>query len=742
MSQDDKLLTLPSSLLQSRWMGWRLRLVVSTVMLCALGIFMGSRWLSQQAHASWDMAATPTGRITLTSADTPTLTPYIGWEVKGIQQANGLTAPLDAVALETSLRWVVANQDVERFTQQRQALSVWLEQWQLSQLPLDLVLSSPQHTTTVVPVHLGPKGWAHLGWRYWLLSVLALAVASVGLIVMVAGPQWRNAAFLVLTLGQGIHIYLMALDGALGALSPWAFVSAESMLRVCLDMATGAALIQVAAWHPKRMPGAHWVTAAGWLLAVGLGGLGLAMSSSLGWWMTQASCLLTGGLAVWLMGYNLKRAPHPITLLLRRLTMVTLLTWAALSVSIGLAQTHINIRLGVTQYGILVWHLFFATQLVLTPYLSRARPILQEFSLLAASSTVAAAFDLLFVAVFALGPFASMALSLFLALGSYVLVRRLVVTHVFNRDPITTERLFERLYRMARELERRPDRLEDVMQGLMRELFDPLETEWLQSDVQHSEVKAHGGMLLVPLPHLTTPHEHKAFLLKHADKGRRLFTDEDARLSDRIVDQIDRALRYDRAVEQGRSEERMRLAQDLHDDIGARLLTLMYQAPNPSIEEYIRHTLQDLKTLTRGLAVQSHTLADAASEWKRDVSHRLQVAHCELDWHFASDQNPELSVVQWSALTRILRELVNNTISHARATQVQVNLTMVSDCVQLVVTDNGIGREPGNWTHGLGLGGVRKRVKQLGGQVTWHEVASGGISCDVLVPQFSGLPPS
>jgi signal transduction histidine kinase len=523
-------------------------------------------------------------------------------------------------------------------------------------------------------------------------------------------------------------------------MAPLPYLEWEALWRTGFDLTTGAALIQVAALHPRKMPNARWVCVAGWLLAIGLGLLGLSQERPTGWWITQGACLLTGGLAVWLMAVNYRRSPHPLTLVLRRLTVITLLTWALLSLAIGLTQHRMDMRLGVTHYGIMVWHVFFATQLLLSPYLSRSRPILQEFSLLAASSTVAAALDLLFVAIFSLDSFASMALSLFLALGVYLLIRRWVVTQVFNREPITTERLFERLYRMARELERRPDRLEEVMQDLLGELFDPLEKSWLDGHLPHCQIKGHGSILVVPLPRLSARHDNKAFVLQHADKGRRLFTEEDALLADRIVDQIDRAMRYDRAVEQGRSEERMRLAQDLHDDIGARLLTLMYQAPNASIEEYIRHTLQDLKTLTRGLAVQSHTLAEAASEWKRDVSHRLQVAHCELDWHFASDHDPELSVVQWSALTRILRELVNNTISHAKATHVQVSLTMADDCVRLTVTDNGIGRDPAHWTHGLGLGGVRKRVKQLGGQVAWREVAPGGISCEVLVPQFSGSP--
>ena len=93
----------------------------------------------------------------------------------------------------------------------------------------------------------------------------------------------------------------------------------------------------------------------------------------------------------------------------------------------------------------------------------------------------------------------------------------------------------------------------------------------------------------------------------------------------------------DEAVEQGRGEERLRIAQDLHDDIGARLLTLMYKAPNDEIEEYIRHTLQDLKTLTRGLAAGNQRLSHAAAEWKADITQRLHPAGCSLHWSFSTD---------------------------------------------------------------------------------------------------------
>ncbi|TXJ01502.1 MAG: hypothetical protein E6Q31_03755 [Aquabacterium sp.] len=202
------------------------------------------------------------------------------------------------------------------------------------------------------------------------------------------------------------------------------------------------------------------------------------------------------------------------------------------------------------------------------------------------------------------------------------------------------------------------------------------------------------------------------------------------------------AQRLSDAVEQGRGEERLRIAQDLHDDIGARLLTLMYQAPTPEMGDYIRHTLQDLKTLTRGLAAPSHRLSDAAAEWKRDLSHRLELAHCALTWEMQADQDVDLSMVQWSALTRILRELVSNAICHARAEHVTVTLILAENMLTLRVSDDGQGQAPQQWAHGLGLSGVRKRVKQLNGEVRWFERDPVGICAEVWVPHFVGRPPA
>ncbi|RZK99841.1 MAG: histidine kinase [Rubrivivax sp.] len=726
-----------------KWIGWRLRMLVGAVLMGFVLVLLVGQWLSNQPRLPVTLRATPEGMVRLHSVDNPAMQRLEGHIIEGlrgevVQPSGGivvLETPIEMLALQRSGRWISDTQERQHFVDLHLGVARLL-----AALPADnkvvqlLLVNAPDE-----PVLITPRGWTGLSPLFWLLSALALTLFAVGSVVVLAGPQLRNLAYFALALSQAGQLMFIAVETNLDLFLPDWFMTLDMRARAGLDLVTSAAMIQVAVLHPRRLKGWPYFMALGWAAAAGLGLTALGLDSASSWLWLHTGCAVMTAAAIMLMGAAHRASPHPFTLVLQRFSAITLATWVLLSFAVTRGGPRPDMLLNITTFGVMTWHVFFASQLLLAPYLSRSKQILQEFSLLAASSTVAASLDLLFVAVFSLGQFTSMTLSLFLSFGVYMSVRRWLMTRLPGRDPITMERLFERLYRMARELERRPAKTDDLLARLMRELFDPLEVTVARGEVSASELRGNGSVMLVRLPSLRPqdgPARH-ALVLKHSNKGRRLFTSEDARLADRIIDQLHRVLSFDQAVEQGRSEERIRIAQDLHDDIGARLLTLMYQAPNADIEEYIRHTLQDLKTLTRGLAAQSHGLSEAAGEWKRDLHQRLGIAQCELNWQMTQDCDVTLSMVQWSALTRILRELVNNTISHAKASKVQVVLVLANDQLSLTVTDNGRGRAPETWSHGLGLGGVRKRVKQLGGTVRWSEAEPKGVRCEVVVENFS-----
>lgn len=715
----------------ARWIGWRLRGLVLAALVGCIAMFLLLRALSSAPALDARLRVDDAGALRLVGpASAPTLQALIG--------ADRQVYPIDALLVQRSARWLAHDDDRASQSRQHDLLSAALASGTVR------FIDSEGRTHTVDAM---PRGAAGMGWMFWLLSTLALLLYQVTMVVLLARPEPRNALFAAMAFAQvGNLLFLAALSTpALGW--PVGFMRWELALRTLFDLATAAALVHATNLHPRRVPGAKVRSALAWLVAAmatsALWGGGVPY----GWWWTQGLAIAGALLAIGQLAWMQRHQPHPVALQLLRFCTVAVVTLVLLTATVAALGPGLDARGQAAAIGATVWVIFLAAMLLLLPFLSRTQQLMREFSLVAGVSTVATALDLLFVAVFSLGNFASLTLALFISLAMYAGARQWLLAQVMSRQRLTTERMFEHLYRMAREVQAHPRSAGEQLGRLLSELFEPLNIQLAARRTRRSRVVSEGANLVVPVPQLAASpgdaiESHGALVLGFADRGRRLFTEDDARLADRIVDLIARAVAFDQAVERGRSEERVRIAQDLHDDIGARLLTLMYQAPTPEMEDYLRHTLKDLKTLTRGLAAPSHPLSHAIAEWKADIGQRAAAADCALGWAFAYEQDFELTVVQWSALTRVLRELVSNALAHAHATRIDVEASVGSGTLLLSVIDNGIGRAPHTWSHGLGLGGVRKRVKQLGGEVAWRENGERGIVCRVTVAGFGPAGPT
>ena len=67
------------------------------------------------------------------------------------------------------------------------------------------------------------------------------------------------------------------------------------------------------------------------------------------------------------------------------------------------------------------------------------------------------------------------------------------------------ERMFERLYRVLREVEARPRESAELLTRLLRDLFEPLQVQTLDRPSTRSRVLGDGSALLVPLPTIDAP---------------------------------------------------------------------------------------------------------------------------------------------------------------------------------------------------------------------------------------------
>lgn len=719
---------LPRRSALSRWVGWRLRVLVVLALLGSLCLFAMVRAVAAWPSIQADWRLTPALRIELVAASDPALARHTGRGLVAVEGSDGSRQVADVHLARRSLRWMVDSADRARQAQAQDRLAGTLAAGRLH-LHFD--------DGGRVEVTPAPRGFAGLGALFWLLCALALVVYLIGAVIALAAPNVANLLYAVVALAQSGNLALIATESLSGLGTAPGFAQTDLALRTLLDMITAAAVVHASLTHPTRLPHARVWLSATWIVALLFALQTAAVGLPYQWSATQALLIAMGVAFAAALTWSYRVDPHPYAIVLRRLGWMANGTLVLLTLAVAATTRDHHLHFMVTTIGSVVWYVFFASLLLLVPFMARSRHVMREFAVLAGISAVATSLDVLLVSAFALDPLASLSLSIAISLALYTAARHWMQTQL-GGGTVSAERMFEGLFRVAREIESDPRKTTDQLTRMLREWYEPLETQTVVRTASRARVAPDGSTMVVPVPALATDagdaEATAAILLRYARRGRRLFTVDDARLIDRVLEQLRRAVAFDRAVEQGRGEERLRIAQDLHDDIGARLLTLMYKAENAELEEYIRHTLQDLKTLTRGLAASTHRLSDSTAEWKADITQRLQATQCDLSWSFTADRDIPLTVIQWSGITRILRELVNNIIAHAHASQVQIHCAYERGRLTLHIADDGIGRNPAAWSHGLGLGGVRKRVKLLGGDVAWHERDGRGIACDVRLP--------
>ena len=175
-------------------------------------------------------------------------------------------------------------------------------------------------------------------------------------------------------------------------------------------------------------------------------------------------------------------------------------------------------------------------------------------------------------------------------------------------------------------------------------------------------------------------------------------------------------------VEQIAEKERKRIAGDLHDDLGAKLLTIVHTSDNDRISTLAREALEEMRLSVRGLTGRPMVLSDSLADWRSEVVSRLGQAGIECEWRNPNDTIEEpLSSRTFVQTTRIVREAVSNIIKHSGASHVVItaDVDLPQHVFSLVIADNGRGiptELDGRLDRGHGMTSMKHRAKQLSGQ--------------------------
>ncbi|HSV36864.1 MAG TPA: ATP-binding protein [Ramlibacter sp.] len=188
---------------------------------------------------------------------------------------------------------------------------------------------------------------------------------------------------------------------------------------------------------------------------------------------------------------------------------------------------------------------------------------------------------------------------------------------------------------------------------------------------------------------------------------------------------------------QAAQSERQRIASDLHDDLGAQLLTIAQAGGSGRVATLARQALDEMRLSVRGLTGEPAMADDVLADWRAETVTRLSSAGLQPQWE-AQEPDPKLVLPARThvQLTRILREAISNAIRHSGGTRCKVCIAFDRQGIAVEVEDDGrgLGAPRPASSGGHGLMGIERRVRHLGGRHALVPGAAGGVRLQVWVP--------
>jgi signal transduction histidine kinase len=206
---------------------------------------------------------------------------------------------------------------------------------------------------------------------------------------------------------------------------------------------------------------------------------------------------------------------------------------------------------------------------------------------------------------------------------------------------------------------------------------------------------------------------------------------------------------YQEAQGVGALGERQRLARELHDSVsqalygiglGARTArTLVDRDPQKAIEpvEYVLSLVEiglaEMRALIFELQPESLEAEGLVEALRKQVL-TLPSRH-EIEVDFADCDEPDLPLSVKEAVYRIAQEAIHNTVKHAQATALSIEIVCTDSELVLELHDNGRGFDTnGSFPGHLGLRSMRERAAKLDGEVRIESGPGQGVYVSVQIP--------
>jgi signal transduction histidine kinase len=187
---------------------------------------------------------------------------------------------------------------------------------------------------------------------------------------------------------------------------------------------------------------------------------------------------------------------------------------------------------------------------------------------------------------------------------------------------------------------------------------------------------------------------------------------------------------------EGQENERTRIAKELHDGIVQDLTILKMNLANNNYREEIEPKLSKITKELREISYQMMPIAlkelglIPALEDLFDRSFTQKGIAFNFEAFLIEERLDEKVEVN---IYRICQELINNTLKHANATEINIVLRKKDDILTLIFEDNGQGFDVLNVKNGIGLTSLKSRLDAIEGQIEFDSTINKGTTAFIKI---------
>ncbi len=190
-------------------------------------------------------------------------------------------------------------------------------------------------------------------------------------------------------------------------------------------------------------------------------------------------------------------------------------------------------------------------------------------------------------------------------------------------------------------------------------------------------------------------------------------------------------------------KERERIARKLHDSIGSNLAGIALQLNDADmnttkidvLKRYLNETYELVRDMSHSLIPKSfknHVFTEYLDDYLNRNAKNAKLS-LTFNAHPAGIINTLPETIQYE-LFQIIQELFTNCLKHAKASQLDVHLSIQENIVKLLIEDNGVGFDQTLIQKGIGLKNIQSRLENLSGKLHIDTVIGRGTIIDIDIP--------